>query len=104
MNHSGIPRRWHPPRSCAKRVDTDGVTWEARGQPGDVLWLALSPARLEHLLRQRAHTRGHLAGHAVIAQDIAQVAQPAGLALDDEMPQCNARLRNQLGAQLAACS
>src|SRR5262249_10034546 len=69
--------------------------------PG-VLWLAATHGR--PLFRNRAHARGHLVRYVVIEEHVAQVAQSAGLPLHDEMPQCNASLRDERGAQLPAFS
>src|SRR6516164_11618887 len=63
--------------------------WNTVGLPAGAhaLWSAGRLVRSERLRRQRAHARGDLWRHAVIAQDVAYVAQPAGLALHHEMPQ-----------------
>ena len=57
-------------------------------------------AQVRSLVRQRAHARCDLGRHTVVAQDITQVAQAAGFALDDEMPERDAGLCHQQGTQL----
>src|SRR5262249_19101374 len=70
-----------------------------RGAHG--LWFATRLARPQVFLWQHAHARSDLRRYAVIAQHVAHVPRPAGLALHDEMPQGNACLGDQRCAQLA---
>ena len=48
-----------------------------------------------------AHPRRDLSRDMVIAQDSPHIPQSAGLALHDELPQCDARLLNQGCSQCA---
>src|SRR5262249_40128178 len=81
-------------------ADLKTVTGGAES-PG-VLWLAATHGR--PLRRNRAPAPGPLMGYAVTAEQGAKIAQPAGLPLHDEMPQRNASLRDERGAQPPAFS